>query len=241
MKRKRCVPGFTLIELLVVIGIILVLASMVMVVLLRVTSGSKQREAEQVLRDLALGINAMKEFYDYDGVWGKNGDGSPLTFNFTDSGGTVTAHNLKDTPWEEFTKALNPTCPDWSDEFDRSAGGTPPHLNWKNHDYYQFTTRQIKNNRPVDPWKHTYRYRVFYETVSEGSGDINYEVEVIYSLGPDGMGDPLGPEGLENPDNTGDDDAHRQDDIVIMVGRYRTDDDLTNVPWTAMPTGWKLR
>jgi prepilin-type N-terminal cleavage/methylation domain-containing protein len=240
------VGGFTLVELLVVVAIILALASMIMAVIAAFNRDRKRQEASATLQNLALAIRTLKERYDYDGVWGKDEKGEPLKFSYKDSGNAVKTYDLKDWPWEEFTHVLAPNHPAWEDDFSKTSNPPRlPHLNWNIEDKFDFIDRQLNGRRVVDPWGVTYRYHVFTDFVDDGVKGVNYEAEVIYSLGADGEGDVLGPVGLEAPDPTGDTDERRADDVVILIKKYpvrqKDDGEPGDSPWKPLHKKWVER
>ncbi|HYF48782.1 MAG TPA: prepilin-type N-terminal cleavage/methylation domain-containing protein [Planctomycetota bacterium] len=165
--------GFSLIEILVVVSIIAILIALLAVALAKPRDQQKQLEASEMLQAMGTALLKMKQDLGIETVLGKNDKGSKDKALF-DTG--------------ELFKELCPSAP--------AFAGFTPRFNATRTVYMEFKQHHFKNGAVADPWGNPYRYLVYVID----SQQWPYEVEALYSTGPDGR-------------------PHTSDDVVREISR----------------------
>jgi type II secretory pathway pseudopilin PulG len=155
------IRGLTLLEILIVVGIIATLVAILVPVLRGPLAKRQLVEAHAMLDSMAIALDKLKQDYHYDGVFGKSDTGEKI-FDYHDT--------------NQFAKELAPNHTAWNTTY-------TPRLNTQKTHYVDYRQHSIKNACVIDPWGNPYRYSVF---VRE-SQHWPYEVEALYSDGPDRM------------------------------------------------------
>jgi len=165
--------AFSLIELLVVVSIIVVLLALLAGALMRPRQQQKELEAAEMLQAMGTALLKMKQDLGIDGVLGKNDQGR------------------KDRTLFNTGELMKELCPAQA-----AFAGFSPRFNSAGTVYMEFKQHHLKDNSIADPWGQPYRYIVY---VIE-SNRWPYEIEALYSSGPDGI-------------------ARDKDDIVRVISR----------------------
>jgi prepilin-type N-terminal cleavage/methylation domain-containing protein len=159
--RLNYTRGLTLLEILIVVSIITLLLA-IMIPFLRGPLAKRQLvEANATLDGMAMAFEKLKQDYRCDGVFCKGENGEKLLEYYDNN---------------QFVKELAPNLEPWKATY-------KPRLNTQKTHYMEFKQHSIKKDTIVDPWGNPYRYSVFVR-VSQG---WPYEVEALYSDGPDRM------------------------------------------------------
>lgn len=174
--------GFTLVELVVVVAIIGVVVSLVAAAVISGRINAAEKEAESTLDQLALALMAMKDYYRYDDLLGK------------DHAGSLVPEAVKiDLELDPYNEAYGWNGTDINPEW----GGWRPHLNMRTDPqnperkickrFYEAKRRRIVNCRLVDPWGTPYVYDIITRSRDlNGDGKLTViDVERLYSCGPD--------------------------------------------------------
>ena len=151
--------AFTLVEMLIVIGALALLTALLLPALRRPLQQKAIVEATVTLESMAAALTQLKEDCRYDGVLAQNADGG-LRAEYIET--------------NEFVKELAPKLPAWADTY-------TPLLNTKKTNYMEFKQHSIRGAAVADPWGNPYKYAVR----NKNHNDVWYDVELIYSDGPD--------------------------------------------------------
>ncbi len=183
--RLRGRSGFTLVELLVTVAVIAVVAGIVAAAVVHARTIAAGNEAEWTLDQLAMALKAMKDYYAYDDLLGKDRDGNPVPEVI------MIGREL-----DPFNKAYGwngaDDPPEWVD-------GWRPHLNIRTAPanparkickrFFEAKRRRIANFRLVDPWGTPYVYDIVTRSRDiddDGKAEV-IDAERLSSNGPDGV------------------------------------------------------